>query len=79
MTARRIGVEGGEPLDYFQWEFTKLVISSHSYSGQNTGEVPQETISFRFASVKCHYREIQQGRPQGRISGGWDLKRNVVF
>jgi len=77
--ARRIGLEGAEPLDYFVIEFEQLIISSCGFGGTGDGDVPSENVSFRFAKVKFHYREIKEGKPQGPISGGWDVKLNKVY
>ena len=79
VTARRIGLTGGQPLDYLIWEFEDVVISSHSYSGPSS-EVPTESISFRFGKMKVNYRAIKtDGNPEGAISGGWDLRANKVW
>jgi type VI secretion system secreted protein Hcp len=75
-SARRIGLEDGKPLKYMIWEFKNLVISSHSFNGAGAGDVPMESISFRFEEVKCYYREIKAGVPQGPISAGWNVKTN---
>lgn len=78
-TARRLGLTGGEPLDYLIWEFEDVVISSHSYSGPSS-EVPTEAVSFRFGKCKVHYRAVKaDGSPEGALSGGWDLRKNDVW
>lgn len=79
MTARRLGMQGGKPLDYLIWEFEDVVISSHSYSGPSS-EVPTEAISFRFGKCKVHYRAVKaDGQPEGALSGGWDLRKNTTW
>lgn len=79
MTARRIGVQGGESLKYLIWEFEDVVISSHAYAGAGQ-EMPMENISFRFGRCKVHYRPVKpDGSPEGAITGGWDLRTNKVW
>jgi type VI secretion system secreted protein Hcp len=79
MVARRLGMQGGKPLDYLIWEFADVVISSHSYSGPSS-EVPTEAISFRFGKCKVHYRAVKDnGQPEGALSGGWDLRKNQTW
>jgi len=76
MTATRLGQEGGDPVDYYIWEFEGCVIASHSLSGP-ASDVPTESISLRFGKVKVAYRTInERGAPGGAITAGWDNLKN---
>ncbi|MBI4893670.1 MAG: type VI secretion system tube protein Hcp [Acidobacteria bacterium] len=78
LTARRTGATEGRPQPYLVWEFKDLIISAHSFNGNNGGGTPTESISFNFAEVKCYYRQLKKGVLQGAVSGGWNLKTNRV-
>lgn len=78
---RRPG-EGGstatsnQPIDYLMFEYTGLQVTNFACSGNSGSAIPDETVAFNATSSKMHYRQIQDGQPQGAISKGYDLKKN---
>lgn len=74
MTAYKSG--GDKPLDYLIFEFEEFYVDNISWSGSQGGsEIPTESVSASFGSVKITYNEQNpDGTKGGAHEGGWDVR-----
>lgn len=67
---------GGDQQEYLKVTMTDVIISSYNSAGTE-GDVPLESISFNFTSVKVEYQpQNADGSLGGTIEGGWNVKTN---
>ena len=78
LIARRTGEAAGDLTPYLKITFTDLIISSYQTSGSNGDSgMPSENISFNFAKIEKEYIPQNQGKTQGTLKAGYDLKTSV--
>ncbi len=67
---------GGDQQEYLKITMTNVIVSSYNSAGAE-GDVPLESISFNFESVKVEYSpQNPDGSLGGSIEGGWNVKTN---
>jgi type VI secretion system secreted protein Hcp len=72
---------GDQAVDYLKYEFTKVMVTSIQWSGATGGDdVPTESVSFAFGTVKVTYTEQKpDGTKGGAQIGGWDLEKSTAL
>lgn len=71
----------GEKVTFLKYHFENLLISSYNTGGAagDNGH-PVEQISFNFTKVQISYTPFdEQGRPQGAVQAGYDIKQMSAF
>lgn len=76
LVCRRRGGKDGKPINYLEVELGEVLVSSHSFSGSGTGEIPTEGFSLRFETQKTAYEQVEKGQKKGKIQTSWDSKQN---
>ncbi len=74
----RATADGGKPVKFMEYIMTNAIISSYSVSGGG-GDVPVESLSFNYDTIKWAYipqKKEAPGGPDTAIPGGWSLKEN---
>jgi type VI secretion system secreted protein Hcp len=63
---------------YFKAEFTDVLVSSYTVSGQGSGDpIPTESISFNFDKLQVSYNlQKSDGSMAGFVDKFWSLKAN---
>ncbi|MBL8231252.1 MAG: type VI secretion system tube protein Hcp [Bryobacterales bacterium] len=63
---------------YFKAEFTDILVSSYTVSGQGSGDpIPTESISFNFDKLQISYNlQKSDGTMVGFVDKFWSLKAN---
>ncbi|MBL8231250.1 MAG: type VI secretion system tube protein Hcp [Bryobacterales bacterium] len=63
---------------YFKAEFTDVLVSSYTVSGQGSGDpIPTESISFNFDKLQLSYNlQKSDGTMAGFVDKFWSLKAN---
>ena len=63
---------------YFKAEFTDILVSSYTVSGQGSGDpIPTESISFNFDKMQISYNvQKSDGTMAGFVDKFWSLKAN---
>jgi type VI protein secretion system component Hcp len=63
---------------YFKAEFTDVLVSSYTVSGQGSGDpIPTESISFNFDKLQVSYNlQKSDGTMAGFVDKFWSLKAN---
>jgi type VI secretion system Hcp family effector len=81
LRVRRPG-EGGAtatnnaPVIYLMYKFKGVQVIDMSCDGNSGSAIPSETFAFNYTDIECHYREVQDGQPQGPVSMTYGLKKN---
>ncbi len=74
LTARK---RAEDPIDYLKIKMKNAIISSVSDSGSGDGMPASEHVSLVFETVEVEYTpQGSDGRAQGSVKFGWDLKAN---
>jgi len=72
--------DASKPVKYMEYILTDAVIASYSISGGGgSGDVPVESLSFNFSTIKWSYIPQKKEAPGGTeaaIASGWSLKEN---
>jgi len=72
---------GGEQLEYLEYKFTDVLVSSVRPGGSANGgdEIPLEEVSIDFGKVNIKYQpQGKDGKAQGGpVLASWNLKENV--
>lgn len=74
----RATTDGGSPVKYMEYIMTEVILSSIS-TGASSSDIPMETISFNYATIKWTYTPQKKGAPAGKDSNiptGWSLVTN---
>lgn len=81
---------GGDKVQYLEIKLEKVIVSSTNVTGtarpdsngSNTAgeDLPVETVTFNFGSIKTTYtqQKRQDGSGGGNVTGGWDREGNKV-
>ena len=65
----------GPSNEYYKITMTDVVVSSYAVSGG--GDRPTEQVSLNFAKFVVDYFTPNADGTTGKVSFGWDLKKNV--
>jgi type VI secretion system secreted protein Hcp len=76
VTLRKAG--GKTPLVYLVYTFTEVYVDNIQWSGSSGGDdVPAESVSFSFATVKVEYYPQKKDGTQGTLSdASWNITTN---
>ena len=76
LTVRKAGSEGAG-FDFLKITLTDVVVSSFQESASGGGDLPQESISFVFGTIKVEYKEQKPDGSAGALFDfGFNLKLN---
>jgi len=73
LTVRKAGSEGGG-FDFLKITLTDVLISSFQESGSEGGDLPQESISMVYGTIKVEYK---QQKPDGSAGAVFDFGFNL--
>ncbi len=74
VTLYKAGGVGG-PVDYLIFEFTELYVDEIQWVGSEGAGIPEENVSFSFATIVVTYNQQDSGGAKaGSYMGSWNLK-----
>ncbi len=75
LTQQRAGKKEGEKVDYLRLTLSDVLVTSISSSGA-PGDIPTESFTLNYASIKREYRTTGvKGEAGGWQSEGWDIAK----